>query len=251
MPQDRHACVTGATRGIGRAVAEALVSAGARVTILGRTQGSAERARAELGAQLAVAADVTVTEALVAALKETAERGGPVEILVNNAGGVASAPFARIALDDLREMMALNLEPLVTATQSVLPSMVSRGFGRIVNVASTAGLKGYPYVAAYCAAKHAVVGLTRALAAETATTGVTVNAVCPGYTDTDLVRDAADKLADKTGRSQADIVAEFAKHNPMGRLVQPAEIAASVVWLAGDAASAMTGQAIAVAGGEL
>ena len=148
-------------------------------------------------------------------------------------------------------MLALNLESVVTATRTVLPGMVERGFGRIVSVASTAGLKGYAYVSAYCAAKHAVVGLTRALAAEVARSGVTVNAVCPGYTDTDLVRDSVDRIAAKTGRTAEEALSILTRANPQGRLVAPREVADAVVWLCGREAGAVTGQAIAVAGGEV
>jgi NAD(P)-dependent dehydrogenase (short-subunit alcohol dehydrogenase family) len=146
--------------------------------------------------------------------------------------------------------MALNFMGTVRAIRAVLPGMVERGFGRIVNIASTAGLKGYAYVAPYVAAKHAVVGLTRALAVETARSGVTVNALCPGYTDTALVRDSAARTAAKTGGTAEDVIAKLAAANPQGRLVRPDEVAAAAVWLASDAAAAVNGQAIAIDGGE-
>ena len=156
-----------------------------------------------------------------------------------------------MSVDALRAMMALNVEPLLVAAQAVVPAMKARGGGRIITIASTAGLKGYAYVGAYCAAKHAAVGLTRALAQELARSGVTVNAVCPGFTDTDLVAGSLDALEAKTGRDRADLLAEFTKVNPMGRLITPDEVAAACLWLASPAAGAVTGQAIAVAGGEL
>ena len=148
-------------------------------------------------------------------------------------------------------MWDVHVMGAVYATQAVLPGMVAGGFGRIVNVASTAGLKGYAYVTAYCAAKHALVGLTRALAAETATYGVTVNAVCPGYTDTDLVRDSIARVAARTGRAQADVLAEYQKDAPIGRLIRPEEVAAAVLYLCSPEAAAVTGTTLAVAGGEV
>jgi 3-hydroxybutyrate dehydrogenase len=249
--RNRHALVTGGGRGIGRAIAQALVDAGAQVTVLGRDGAALERAVAEGAAHGSVTADVTDQASVSAGFREARESRGSIDLLIANAGAAESAPFARSGDQLFRRMLDVNLMGVVHTAQAVLAPMVERGFGRIVAVASTAGLKGYPYVSAYCAAKHAVVGLVRSLAIETATTGVTVNAVCPGYTDTGLVGQSLDRIVAKTGRSRDEALAELVKHNPQKRLVVPEEVADAVLWLCGEGARSVTGQAIAVAGGEL
>lgn len=238
--------MTGGSRGIGRAVAAALTAAGHHVTILGRTQVTLDAVLAEREAHTAVALDVRDLDRLASVVVE-----GRFDILVNNAGGTGTGPFLNTDRGMFQRTMALNLDSVVEASRAALPFMVERHFGRIVNIASTAGLKGYGYVSAYVAAKHAVVGLTKALAVEMARTGVTVNAVCPGYTDTDLVAGGVAAIAEKTKRSEAEARAHFEASNPMRRLMTPAEVAHAVSWLTEPMSAGVTGQCIVVAGGEL
>ena len=250
LPRSCHALVTGGGRGIGREIASALARAGATVTVLGRNRATLDDAVAAGAAHFAAVADVADQAAVSAAIAQAAARQ-PIDILIANAGIAESAPFGKSDAALFRRMMDVNFMGVVHAVQAVLPSMRDRRYGRIVAVASTAGLKGYAYVSAYSAAKHAVVGLVRSLALELANTRVTVNAVCPGFTDTDLVAGSIDNIMKKTGRSREQAVAELARHNPQGRLVTPAEVADTVLWLCGEGAGAITGQAIAVAGGEV
>jgi 3-hydroxybutyrate dehydrogenase len=249
-PRGSHALVTGGGRGIGRAIAASLVQAGTVVTVLGRHRAALDDTVAAGAAHFAAVADVADQAAVSAAIAEAGARQ-PIDILVANAGVAESAPFGKSDPALFRRMMDVNFMGVVHAVQAVLPAMKDRRYGRIVAVASTAGLKGYAYVSAYSAAKHAVIGLVRSLALELATTGVTVNAVCPGFTDTDLVAGSIDNIMKKTGRSHQEAVTELARHNPQGRLVTPAEVANTVLWLCGEGAGAITGQAIAVAGGEV
>jgi len=250
--QGRHALVTGAARGIGAAIARMLVAEGASVTLLGRSREPLQALLAQLpGPHGAVTADVSDAAQVEAAFAAALAQRGPVSILVNNAGQAGSAPFGRTSLALWNRMLAVNLTGTFLCTQATLPGMLAAGSGRIVNIASTAGQRGYAYVCAYAAAKHGVLGLTRSLALEMAKKGITVNAVCPGYTETDILRDSIANVVAKTGRSEAAARAEFAAANPQQRIVQPEEVADAVRWLCGDAAAAVTGQAISVSGGEV
>ena len=247
----RHALVTGGGRGIGRAVAAALSSAGATVTVLGRQQAALDDAVASGHAAGMIVADVTDAAAIEAGVKAAEAARGPFDILVANAGAAETAPFGKTDPEQFRRLFELNVLGIVNCAQILLPGMVARKSGRIVAVASTAGLKGYGYVSAYVTSKHAVVGLVRSLAVETAKTGVTVNAVCPSFTDTDLVRESVAAITKKTGRSEQDVVAQYVKDVPMARLIKPEEVAAAVVYLCSAEASAVTGTAMTVAGGEI
>jgi NAD(P)-dependent dehydrogenase (short-subunit alcohol dehydrogenase family) len=255
MPQDlqgRHALVTGAARGIGAAIARTLAQDGARLTLLGRKRETLEALAAQLPGQHGfVVADVADERQVRAAFEQARAARGPVTILVNNAGQAESAPFAKTSLALWQRMLEVNLTGTFLCTQAALPDMLAAGSGRIVNIASTAAQKGYAYVAAYVAAKHGVLGLTRSLALELARKDITVNAVCPGYTETDILRESIANVVAKTGRSEEQARAEFASGNPQGRIVQPQEVADAVRWLCSDGASAITGQAISVSGGEV
>jgi NAD(P)-dependent dehydrogenase (short-subunit alcohol dehydrogenase family) len=248
----RHAVVTGASRGIGAAIARELARLGADVTLIARNQAAlAETARSIEGARVQdIAADLTSEADAARALATAATKLGAPAILINNAGGAESAPFARTDPALWRRMIDLNLTSAYLCTRAAAPAMVAAGWGRIVNVASTAGLKGYSYVSAYVAAKHGLVGLTRALAIEFAGSGVTVNAVCPGYTDTPMLDGAIQKIAAKTKRSADEARASLAASNPMGRLITPEEVAAAVAYLCLPSAGSVTGETLAIDGGE-
>lgn len=250
----RHAVVTGATRGIGAVIAAALAAEGARVSLLGRDEAKLAEVCSELGGSghaTAITVDVTKADSVKEAFATARQRFGPVHILVNNAGQAASAKFTDTDEALWNQIMAVNLTGTYLCTRQALPDMLQLGFGRIVNVASIAGLRGAAYITAYTASKHAVVGLTRSLALEVATKNITVNAVCPGYTDTDIVRNAIAKIASKTGRSKAQALQSLVATNPQGRLIKPEEVAHTVLWLCRPGSESVTGQSIVLAGGEI
>jgi 3-hydroxybutyrate dehydrogenase len=249
--EGKHALVTGGSRGIGRTIAGRLSEAGARVTVLGRNLKALQAVVETGGAHAVAVADVRDPAVLAGAIAQAATQNGAVDILVANAGVAPAAPFLKTDTDSFRQTIAVNLLGVVEAARAVLGRMVERRGGRIIAIASTAGLKGYPYVSSYCASKHAVIGFVRALALETASSGVTVNAVCPGFTDTDIVAESIERIVSKTGRTREAAFAELVKHNPQQRLIQPDEVAETVLWLCSDGARSITGQAVSVSGGEI
>ncbi len=251
----RGAVVTGGGRGIGAAIAQALAGVGAAVAVSARTESEIEEVAAELRAAghraVAIPCDVTEPEQ-IAALNETAKSElGSVDILVNNAGIVTTAPLAAMKLDKWNQIFAVNVTGTFLCTQAFLPAMAERGWGRVINIASIAGKMGAPYISAYAASKHAVVGFTRAVATEVATTGVTVNAVCPGYVDTDMTQESIDRISEKTGMSRGRALDVILESSPQGRLITPEEVAAAVLWLCGDGAAGVNGQPIVIDGGGL
>ena len=256
MLRGKHAVVTGASRGIGAAIAAALARRGADVTLMSRNQAKLDDQAASLAKTYGVkaqgvAVDLAQADQIAAAFARAGDAFGLPHILINNAGIAVAAPIHRTELADWQRVMDLNVTGPFLCIRAVVKKMTQADYGRIINVASTAGLTGYAYCAAYCAAKHGLIGLTRALARELAHTRVTVNAVCPGYTDTDIVADAIGNIVAKTGRTREQAMQELTAHNPQGRLVQPDEVAETVGWLCSPSSLSVNGQSIVVAGGEL
>lgn len=247
----KHAVVTGAGRGIGAAIAAQFAAAGVTLSLLGRNMEVLQARADELPGATAIACDVTDAASVQNAFAQAVAANGDVDILVNNAGAAESLPFKKTDREHVQRMLDVNLIGPYQCMQAVVAGMVEKNAGRIINVASTSALKGYRYVSAYAAAKHAILGMSRCLALELAEKGVTVNAVCPGFTETDIVRESIANIMQKTGRSETEARAELAKHNPQQRLIQPEEVAAAVLWLCQPEAAAINGQAIAVAGGEV
>lgn len=250
MSSPRHALVTGGGSGVGRSIALALAGAGIAVTICGRRAEALEAVSGENARIFGIAADVTDEPSMLSLYQEAEAARGPFDIIVANAGAAESAPAHKVTLDDWQKTLDVNLTGAFLTVKPALSGMTKRKAGRLIFIASTAGLKGYGYVAPYVAAKHGVIGLMRALAAETAKSGVTVNAVCPGYVETDMLERSVENIVAKTGRSVEETRAALAAVNPQNRFVQPDEVAAAVLWLCSDAARSITGQAISVSGGE-
>ncbi|SDF26692.1 SDR family NAD(P)-dependent oxidoreductase [Bosea robiniae] len=247
--REQRALVTGGGRGIGRAIAAGLTAAGARVSILGRDEATLREAVAA-----GVAADYATCdvrdEASVAAALDQLSREPAFDIAIANAGAVETGPFMRSDNERFRRMLDINLIGTVNLFHATLPAMLEHRRGRLIAIASTAGHRGYPYVSAYTAAKHAVIGLVKSLALETARSGITVNAVCPGYADTDMATASIDNVANKTGKSREEALAAMIKDNPQGRLIAPEEVAAAVLYLCGPVSDAVTGQSLMINGGE-
>lgn len=252
--RDVHAFVTGGGRGIGAAIASALAEAGARVTIGGRDEESlaahVDAIREAGGRAASVRLDVADESSVEAAFESAVAESGDVGILVNNAGMAPGGGVAGVSVETWRRTLTVNLTGAFLCSRRVLPAMLERGRGRIVNIASIAGLRGVPHIAAYCASKHGLIGLTRSLALEVAKRGITVNAVCPGYTETEMAERAVDAVMKGMGRSREEAEQRIARVSPLGRLLDPDEVAATVVWLCSDDAAAITGQSI-VLGGEV
>ena len=245
--EGRHALVTGGATGIGLAITKSLRSAGARVTIASRNIERVHAVASELDGVTGVQLDVTDAADISAVF----EQAGPVDILVNNAGIALAAPFEKTSLEQWSKIMAVNLTGVFLCTQAVLASMRERNEGRIINIASTAGLKGAPYISAYAASKHGLIGMTQSLALEFATTGITANCVCPGFTDTQMVDDAVTNITTTTGRSGDEALAKLVQYNPQKRLITPEEVADTVLWLCQDLSRSITGQSIVIGGGEI
>src|SRR6185312_249525 len=251
---ERHAVVTGASRGIGSTIAASLAARGAQVSLLGRNAGNLQTVATAIGGTSVatpIVTDVTDPAAVSSAFETARRHFGPVHILINNAGQAASAKFTDTDAALWNRIMAVNVNGTYLCTRQAVRDMLQIGYGRIVNIASIAALRGGAYISAYVASKHAVVGLTRSLALEFATKNITVNAVCPGYTDTDIVRDAIANIVRKTGRSEAEALESLVATNPQRRLITPVEVAHTVLWVCGPGAESITGQSIVVAGGEV
>lgn len=253
LPAGTTAVVTGAGRGIGEAIARGLAAAGASVLLAARTREQVEAVAQSIrdtgGSAAACACDVAAEAAVEALAAEARRVLGDVHVLVNNAGISSSAPLKRTTLEEWNRMLSVNATGAFLCMRAFMPGMLARGRGRVVNIASVAGLHGARYIAAYTASKHALVGLTRAAAAEAAGTGVTVNAVCPGYVDTPMTDESVARIVEKTGRSEADARAHILSTTPLGRLIAPDEVAAAVLYLCGTHADGVNGQAVVIDGG--
>ncbi len=246
----KHALVTGGGTGIGAAIALALAENDAAVTICGRRLAQLQTSAKRHGNIHAQVADVTDLDSLHRLYGEAQAARGSFDIVVANAGAAESAPAEKVTRALWDATIAVNLTGAFLSVQPALPAMRERKWGRIVFIASTAGLKGYAYVVPYVAAKHGVIGLVRALALETAKAGITVNAVCPGYAETPMLERAVDRIVAATKRGDSETRSALAAGNPQGHFIKPEEVAAAVLWLCAAESAAITGQAISISGGE-
>lgn len=246
-----HVFISGGGTGIGLATARALAPTGARFTLVGRDRARVQNAAEDFEHAQGIACDVSDEASVTAAFDAARERYGPIDILINNAGITPSAPLHTTDLATWNQVLAINLTGAFLCSRAALADMYARKWGRIVNVASIAGLKGGPYISAYCASKHGMIGMTRALAHETAKRGVTVNAICPGYVETDIVTKAAENISSKTKLSEEEARAMLYAGNPQGRLIAADEVASAIAWLCSDGAAATNGAAIPMSGGEI
>ncbi len=247
----RHAFITGGGSGIGLATARALASTGAKLTLAGRSLEKVRAAADEFEDAHFLACDVSDEASVSAAFAAARDRYGGIDILINNAGLAPSAPFKRTTLEFWNSVIGVNLTGAFLCARAALPDMCEAKWGRIVNVGSVCSLKGYAYVSAYVASKHGLLGLTRALAHETASHGVTVNCVCPGYVDTEIVSQSVERLTSKTSLSAEAAHASLIQFNPQGRLIEPEEAASAIAYLCTDAAASINGAAIPITGGEI
>ena len=252
----QHALITGGSRGIGAAISNALAALGANVSLLARDNKTLKKQSDYLATEFGTnvfytSTDITNEKEIESSFAKSVNANGPIDILVNNAGIGKSMPFHKMDLEFWKTTLDLNLTGTFLCTKQVYDTMRERAYGRIINISSTVGLRGYPYIAAYTASKHAVIGLTRTLALEAVKKGITVNAICPGYTETDLVSEAIDSIAKTSGRDKENVKTEIENMSPMGRLVTPEEVAESAAWLCLPSSASITGQAIVIAGGSV